>query len=95
VSKKPLLPRGLARRDVEAAIDRYLREAGPDVALGFIESLRVAYRVISDHPLIGSPRYADELGIPGLRSLVLKRYSYLVLYVERDDTLTYGVSSMP
>jgi toxin ParE1/3/4 len=85
VSKKPLLPRELARRDVEAAVDHYLREAGADVALGFVEALRAAYRMIADHPAAGSPRYSHELAIPGLRGLVLRRYPYLVFYVERDD----------
>ena len=33
----------------------------------------------------GSPRDAHELGLPGLRSWALKRYPYLVFYVERTD----------
>jgi len=85
VSRKPVLPRESARRDVEAAVDHYLREAGPDTALGFIEALRNAYRMIADHPAAGSPRYAHELALPGLRSRLLKRYPYLVFYVERED----------
>jgi toxin ParE1/3/4 len=85
VSKKPVRPREAARQDVEAAVDYYAREAGADVAIGFIDSLQVAYRFIGDHPAAGSPRYANELGLPGLRSSILKRYPYIVFYVERDD----------
>ena len=44
VSRKRVVPRELARRDVEAAIDFYISEAGPDIALGFIDALQSAYR---------------------------------------------------
>ena len=82
---KPLIPREQARRDVEDAIDHYAQEAGGDVALGFIESLEDAYRQIVRHPAAGSPFWAHELNLPGLRSRSLKRYPYLVFYIERDD----------
>jgi toxin ParE1/3/4 len=85
VSKKPVRPREAARRDVEAAVDHYGREAGADVAIGFIDALQIAYRFIADRPASGSPRYPNELGLPGLRSRMLRRYPYLVFYVERDD----------
>jgi toxin ParE1/3/4 len=85
VSKKPVLPRELARRDVELAIDHYLHEAGAEIALGFVEALRTAYRTIALHPIAGSPRYANELAVPGLRSRMLKRYPHLVFHIERDD----------
>ena len=85
MSKKPVRPRETARRDVEAAVDYYAREAGAEVATGFIDALQVAYRLIGDHPAAGSPRYANELGLPGLRSSILKRYPYIVFYVERKD----------
>jgi toxin ParE1/3/4 len=85
VSKKPVLPRALARRDVEAAVDRYSREAGRDVALGFVDALEAAYKAISEQPAAGSPRYAHELGLPGLRTRLLKRYPYLVFYIEHEE----------
>jgi toxin ParE1/3/4 len=85
VSRKPVRPRESARRDVEAAVDYYVGEAGADVALGFIDALQTAYRSIADHPAAGSPRYANQLGLPRLRSRILRRYPYLVFYVERDD----------
>jgi toxin ParE1/3/4 len=85
VSKKPVKLRELAHRDTEAAVDYYIREAGPEVALAFVEALRIAYRMIADHPTAGSPRPAHELALPGLHSRMLKRYPYLVFYAEQDD----------
>ncbi len=85
MSVKPVIPRALANRDVDQAIDLYLDEGGERVGLGFIEALEKAYRHIARHPASGSPRYAQELDLPGLRVWPLKRYPYLVFYVERDD----------
>ena len=82
---KPVLPRELARRDVEAAVDYYVREAGPDIALNFIKALQSAHRAIAERPALGSRRYALELVLPGLRSLAVKRFPYFVFYIERDD----------
>jgi toxin ParE1/3/4 len=87
VSKKPVRPREAARRDVEAAVDHYISAAGADVALRFIDALQAAYRSIADHPALGSPRYANELGLSGLRTRILRRYPYLIFYVERDDNI--------
>ncbi len=85
MSVKPVIPRVLANRDVDQAIDHYLDEGGERVGLGFIDALERAYRHIARHPASGSPRYAQELDLPGLRVWPLKRYPHLVFYVERDD----------
>jgi toxin ParE1/3/4 len=85
VSHKPIVPSVSARRDVEEAIDHYLREASSKTALAFIADLERAYRHLSRHPAAGSPRYAYELDLPDLRSWMLRRFPYLVFYVERDD----------
>ena len=85
MSKEPVRVRRTAHRRAEAAVDRYSREAGLAVALDCIDALQTTYRFISDHPGAGSPRYAIELAIPGLRSRGLKRFPYLVFYVEHDD----------
>lgn len=82
---KPVIPRELAGKDAEDAVDDYLREAGDQVALGFIESLQKTYDYVGRHPQTGSPRYAHELNLPGLRMWPLKRYPYLVFYVEQDN----------
>ena len=85
MSAKQVIPRALANRDVDQAIDHYLDEGGERVGLGFIDALEKAYRHIARHPASGSPRYAQELDLPGLRAWPLKRHPYLVFYVERDD----------
>jgi toxin ParE1/3/4 len=85
MSAKPVVPRERARRDIEDAIDHYAREAGERAALGFVDRVEGAFRAIARHPAAGSPRYAHELNLPGLRSRSLKRYPYLVFYVERAD----------
>ena len=85
MSGKPILPRAAARSDVEAAIDDLLRETGAGTAAGFIDALEASYRFIAKRPAAGSPHYAHELNLPGLRSRGLRRYPYVVFYVERDD----------
>ncbi|MGH6661520.1 MAG: type II toxin-antitoxin system RelE/ParE family toxin [Rhodospirillales bacterium] len=85
MSPKRIIPRQRANRDIDEAVDYYLRDAGEKAALGFINALDRAYRHIARHPATGYPRYAHELDLPGLRSWPLKRYPYLVFYVERDD----------
>jgi toxin ParE1/3/4 len=87
VSRKVVIPRELAAQDVEAAIDHYRTEASPEVALGFVESLRKDYRHIARHPASGSARLSHELNIPGLRGWPLEDYPYVVFYVEREDSI--------
>ena len=85
MSRKPVRPREIAYQDVEAVLDYYVGEAGLEIGLGFIDAVQATYRAIADHPAAGSPRYAHELALPGLRSRAVKRYPYLVFYIERDD----------
>jgi toxin ParE1/3/4 len=82
---KPVVPRELANQDVDEAITHYLSEDTAEAALGFIDALERAYSHISQHPSTGSPRYAHELNLPGLRSWPLTRYPYLVFYLEQPD----------
>ncbi|MBE7527977.1 type II toxin-antitoxin system RelE/ParE family toxin [Betaproteobacteria bacterium PRO4] len=82
---RPVIPRALARQDVEEAISYYLNEDAEQAALGFIDALEQAYTHIGHHFAAGSPRYAHELDLPGLRSWPLMQYPYIVFYVECDD----------
>ena len=82
---KPVIPRELANRDVDEAIESYLSEDARRAALGFIDALEQAYFHIGRFPATGSPRYAHELDLPGLRSWQLTRYPHLVFYIERSD----------
>ncbi|WP_213980796.1 type II toxin-antitoxin system RelE/ParE family toxin [Sphingomonas sp. dw_22] len=87
MTSKPIVPRELARQDIDQAIGYYLVEAGADVAMGFIDSLENAYGALADFPKGGSPRFAHELNLPGLRSWQLEGYRYLVFYMELDDKI--------
>lgn len=82
---KPVVPREQAKRDVDEALAYYLSESAEAAALGFIDALEQAWGHISHHPATGSPHYAHELNLPGLRSWPLTRYHYLVFYAERAD----------
>lgn len=84
MTRKPVVLRERARRDVEEAIEHYLAEARSEVALAFIDALEEAFRRMGEHPAAGSPRYALELNIPGLRSRVVGGFPNLVFYVERE-----------
>jgi toxin ParE1/3/4 len=85
VRAKPVVPRESATRDVDEAIEHYLNEGTDAAALGFIDALEQAYAHIGRYPATGSPRYAQELNLPGLRCWPLKRYPHLVFYLERSD----------
>ncbi|WP_173519213.1 type II toxin-antitoxin system RelE/ParE family toxin [Ensifer sesbaniae] len=85
MNNKTIIPRQSARSDVEAAIDYYAREAGTEVAVGFIDAVQAAYALIARHPEAGLLRYAYELGLPDLRSVSVKRYPYLVFYRDQPD----------
>ena len=82
---KPVVARELANRDIDDAIAYYLSEDVEQAALGFIDALEQAYAHISRHPATGSPRYAHELNLPGLRFWPLANYPHLVFYVERPE----------
>ncbi|WP_081608143.1 type II toxin-antitoxin system RelE/ParE family toxin [Metapseudomonas furukawaii] len=85
---------------MDDAVSYYLEEGAEQAAVGFIDVLERAYKHIGRHPESGSSRYAHELDLPGLRSWSLKRYPYLVFYIERDDHIDvwrvlYGTRDIP
>lgn len=82
MSVKAVVPRTLAYRDVDEALDFYLGEGAEKAALGFVDALEKAYLHIGRQPASGSLRYAHTLHLPGLRSWPLTRYPYLVFYFE-------------
>lgn len=84
---KPVIPRELANRDIDEAVAYYLNESAGQAALNFIDALEQAYTHIGRHPATGSPRYAHELNLPGLRFWPLTRYPHLVFYIERTDRI--------
>lgn len=82
---KALRFREAALADVEAAARRHTLQGGVGLAEGFLAALEVAYAHIAQHPATGSPRWAAELNVEGLRSWGLSRYPQLVFYVEGED----------
>ena len=84
---KAVIPRELANQDVDEAIDHYLGEGAEQAALRFVDDLEKAYTHISRQSASGSPRYAHELNLPGLRFWPLTRFAYLVFYFERGDVV--------
>ena len=82
---KAVILRSAARDDVRQAFDYYRGAADEDTARGFVQALREAGKLIGRYPALGSPRYAELLGIAGLRCRALRRYPYLVFYFERPD----------
>jgi len=85
VKAKPVVPREQANQDVEDALAYYLAEVAEAAAPGFVHAFEQAYAHIGRNPATGSPRYAHELNLPGLRSWPLTRSPYLDFYVERSD----------
>ena len=84
MSIKPVVLRETARRDVDEAVAYYLAKAGMPVALDFIDALAKVCAAMGDQPGTGFPRYAHELGIPGLRFRTVGKFPYLVFYVESE-----------
>lgn len=76
----PLVRRARADLDISEALDHYLGESVP-AAEGFVDALEAAFTHIQRAPASGSPRWAHELHIPGLRSWPCTRYPYIVFYV--------------
>lgn len=87
MSAKPLRFRQVARRDVDNAIEYYVGEAGDAVALRFIDALEHAYRRIRARPSAGSPRFGQVLDISGLRSIRLRRFPYLIFYLDHGSQI--------
>ena len=82
---KPVLRRAQAQKDVTIAIAYYLEQDVPGAAEDFITALEKAVGHIGRHPTSGSPRYASELGLPELRCWQIKRFPYLLFYIECDE----------
>ena len=85
MNAKRIIPRERANQDIDRAVGHHSSEAGEKVALAFIDALEQAFRHIARYPATGSTRYAHELDLPGLSSWPLKRYPYLIFFVERAD----------
>lgn len=84
--EKPAVHSPLALADIESAIDFYIVEA-PHMVDHFVDALEQAATHIQRFPGTGSPRYAIELAIPGLRSWLLNKFPFGLFYMEQEDVL--------
>ncbi len=85
MTARPVQFRDLATADLEFAVDFYLREAGNDIALRFVDAVERTSQRAGNNPQLGSLRFAYELGLPGLQVLAIGRHPFLMFYVERDE----------
>jgi len=84
---KPVIPSRRALRDIDDAWSYYFGEAGAAVAERFLDALEAAATLLGRQPGIGSPRWAHELNVEGLRCWSLTGYPYLLFYFEHDDAV--------
>lgn len=82
MASRTLQLRPLAQADIDAILAYLRAEGGQLLAQVFAEQLENALRTLATHPAIGSRRYADLLGIPGLRHWPIKPSAYLIFYVD-------------
>ncbi|MCP3935916.1 MAG: type II toxin-antitoxin system RelE/ParE family toxin [Actinomycetia bacterium] len=79
--------RTVAAADIDSAITYYRNEAGPEVAVSFVDELEAAIAHLLQHPLMGSLRFSYELEIPGLRSWPVQKFPYLIFFVPGDERI--------
>ena len=82
---KRVARRERAERDIDEAAAHYRAEGGVELELRFIDALEVAIRHVATHPATGSTRYASELKSQDLRFWPVKRFPFLIFYVEHAD----------
>ncbi|MDP2955999.1 MAG: type II toxin-antitoxin system RelE/ParE family toxin [Longimicrobiales bacterium] len=88
MKRLPLLVTAVADDDIRQAASFYVAEGSTAVAIAFVEAVERTFLHVRTHPGAGSPRYAHELDIPGLRSWPVAGFPYLVFYRMEAHTLT-------
>ena len=83
---KPVLRSPQARADIEDALDYYQLEA-PHMVSAFLDALENAVNHIQRAPGTGSPRYAQDLGLAGMRFWGLNKFPFSLFYIEQPDHL--------
>jgi toxin ParE1/3/4 len=58
---KPVVPREQASRDVDDAVEYYLKGGAAHAALGLVDALEDAYALLGRHPGVGTTRYASKV----------------------------------
>jgi len=87
VTPQRLVTTRRADDDIAGAVTRYLGDAGPEVALEFIDDLRHAMGRLTAYPSLGSARLELVTEIPDIRAFALRSHPYLVIYTDDPDAV--------
>ena len=84
---KPVVVQRRAEQDLFDAVDHYATLA-PSVLGRFLAEFDRVMASIGRSPNLGSPSFAEQLDVPGLRCQPLKGFPYAVFYLPDDQQLT-------
>jgi toxin ParE1/3/4 len=73
-----------AMRDLAGARAYYRREA-PHMVGAFASAVDAEFLYLRRNPSTGSPRYGLQIGFTGLRSWAVKKFPYVIFYVQDTD----------
>ncbi|WP_061016551.1 type II toxin-antitoxin system RelE/ParE family toxin, partial [Microbacterium sp. CCH5-D1] len=75
------------RGEIGGAVTHYLSEAGPHVAIAFIDDLQHAMGRLAAHPSLESARFEPVTEIPEIRAFPLRSHPYLIIYTHDPDAV--------
>lgn len=78
-----LLP--AVEQDIADILAYCKQQGGVSLSIQWAEAVEAALRYVGSHPASGSPRYAGMLGLSGLRFWRIRKFPYLVFYVEHAE----------
>lgn len=84
---KPVIPRLMAEDDLDRVCDHYLTAAGTGVVVDFLQDFDRAIAHISRFPDTGSLRYGFEPSLAGVRFWPMKKFPFLIFYIETEDQI--------
>jgi len=84
---KPAVPRPQALRDQQGEVRHYRKQGGTRLAVKVAKATKETLDQVEVEPGIGSPTLGKLLGIPGLSTWRVGKFSLLWCYFERDDQL--------
>jgi toxin ParE1/3/4 len=87
VTAQQVTLRQAASDDIDEAVEHYFAKGDEPLGLRFVEAMERALAEIARYPNCGSPRFAHELNLPGLRCLKAGRFPYLVFYLTAADDI--------
>lgn len=84
---RPVIPRIKAEDDLDKVCAHFLSTAGTDTVVDFLLDFDKAIAMISQFPGTGSPRYGYEVELEGMRYWSMKRFPYLIFYMEKEHCI--------